>query len=78
MVTAFIENFAIQDKSTFGIVLGHAIAHELGHLVIPGDAHGGGIMRPYWAYREWEQALKGSLLFTPSHARALQKALQSK
>jgi len=47
-------------------------------LVIPGDAHGGGIMRPYLAYREWQQALEGSLLFSPSHAQALQKALQSR
>jgi hypothetical protein len=46
--------------------------------VIPGDAHGQGIMGPNWGYRQWQEALKGSLLFAHSHARALRKALQSK
>jgi len=78
LISVFLRNFTIQDKTTFGIVLGHAIAHEIGHLMIPGDAHGGGIMRPYWAYREWQQALEGSLLFAPSHAAALREALQSR
>ena len=63
-------------SAAFGIVLGHAIAHELGHLLIPGDAHGNGIMRPYWAYREWQQALGGTLLFGPGPARAIRETLQ--
>ena len=78
LINAFLKNFPIQDKSAFGIVLGHAIAHELGHLLIPGDAHGNGIMRPAWGYREWQQALEGTLLFAPSHAQALREALQSR
>jgi hypothetical protein len=50
LISAFLQKFTIESKSAFGIVLGHVIAHELGHLIIPGDAHGGGVMRPYWAY----------------------------
>ena len=78
LITLFLRNFTIRDKDAYGIVLGHAIAHELGHLLIPGDAHGSGIMRPYWGYREYQQALEGALLFVPSHAGALREALQSK
>jgi hypothetical protein len=76
LIDTFLGNFTIDNKSAFGIVLGHAIAHELGHLLIPGDAHGNGIMRPSWAYREWQQALEGTLLFAPSHARAIRETLQ--
>jgi hypothetical protein len=78
LVNAFLQKFKIESRSSFGIVLGHAIAHELGHLVIPGEAHGQGIMKPYWGYQEWQEALEGSLLFAPHHAQALRKALQSK
>jgi hypothetical protein len=78
LIDVFLHKFTIQNKSAFGIVLGHAIAHELGHLLIPGDAHGNGIMRSSWAYREWQQAQEGTLLFFPSHARAIRQALQSR
>src|SRR5262249_34327217 len=65
LIGVFLRKFTIQDKTAFGIILGHAIAHELGHLVIPGNAHGNGIMRPQWAYQEWQQAQEGMLLFIP-------------
>jgi hypothetical protein len=76
-VSAFVDEFKSQGKSAFGIILGHAIVHELGHLLIPGDAHGDGIMRPNWAYREWVEALQGSLLFAPSQAQLIRQTLQS-
>jgi len=78
LIKVFLNKLMIQDKTAFGIILGHAIAHELGHLVIPGDAHGNGIMRPQWAYQEWQQAQQGTFLFSPNHARMLRKALQSR
>ena len=76
MITAFLHSFTPESQSNYGIVLGHAIAHELGHLLISGDAHGVGIMRPDWAYREWEQALEGTLLFVPNLWQALRDGLQ--
>jgi hypothetical protein len=77
LISAFLQNFTITSKSAFAVILGHTIVHELGHLVIPGDAHGDGIMTPKWGYREWQQALEGSLLFRPSQARVLRQRLQS-
>ena len=81
LIDAFLKNFTTQDtildKSAFGIILGHTIVHELGHLVIPGSAHGYGIMRPHWGYREWQEAFEGSLLFDPSQAQLLRQTLQS-
>jgi len=78
LVNAFLQKFKIESRSSFGIVLGHAIAHELGHLLIAGDAHGEGVMRPNWAYQEWQLALEGTLLFVPAHARAMREGLQPK
>jgi hypothetical protein len=78
LIDRFVHNFTNDKKPAYGIVLGHAIVHELGHLLIPGDAHGNGIMRSSWAYREWQQALEGTLFFDPSHARALREALNSR
>jgi hypothetical protein len=77
LIKASIKGFEIPNEWAFGIILGHTIVHELGHLVIPGDAHGDGIMRPHWGYREWQEALEGVLLFAPSQAQVLQHALQS-
>lgn len=77
LINVYLKNFTDQTKSAFGIILGHTIVHELGHLVIPGDAHGNGIMRPNWRYREWQEAQEGALLFEPSQARVLRQMLQS-
>ena len=77
LINTYLQNFTIRNNSAFGIVLGHAVVHELGHLIIPGDAHAAGIMRPNWGYREWQQAQEGSLLFRPSQAQVLREQLQS-
>jgi hypothetical protein len=80
LVLAFIERHPARESrnSTIGIVLGHVIAHELGHLLIPGEAHGYGIMLHSWGYREWEQAFSGTLKFHPDHIRLIQDRLRSK
>ena len=57
-----------------GIILGHVIAHELGHLLLPGPSHeAGGIMRGRWKYAQWRNAALGLLLFRPAQAAALQR-----
>jgi hypothetical protein len=78
LISTFLGRYTIEDKSAFGIILGHAIVHELGHLMIPGDAHGKGIMQPDWGYREWREAMEGSLLFTPNNAQAIRRALSTR
>ena len=62
----------IPNNKTVGIILGHVIAHELGHLLIPGDAHTPvGIMRGEWDYRQWKMAAAGTLLFDPTQAKLM-------
>jgi hypothetical protein len=59
--------------SEMGVLLGHAIAHELGHILMPGIPHGQGVMRANWSFTEWHRAAEGTLLFHPDHAKVIQK-----
>jgi hypothetical protein len=55
-----------------GDVLGHVIAHELGHLLLGRDAHSQiGIMRPQWAKEELKSLAMGRLLFTHEQGRQI-------
>ncbi len=55
-----------------GDVLGHVIAHELGHLLLGTNAHSPqGIMRPHWSSEELHSLAMGRLLFTPEQAQSI-------
>jgi hypothetical protein len=57
-------------------VLGHVMAHELGHLLLGSNAHSRqGIMCPRWHADELHLAGKGSLLFSEEQARFMRKRL---
>ena len=60
-----------------GVLLGHAIAHEIGHLLLGTNSHSSsGIMRPVWRQAEEEWMAKGGLLlFNASQARSMRSAL---
>lgn len=47
------------------LVLGTIVAHEIGHLLLPGGHSLRGIMRPLMTRREWTLAEQGRLRFTP-------------
>jgi hypothetical protein len=54
-------------------LLGHIIAHEIGHLLLGSNAHSPfGIMRARWEREELEQASKGTLLFSTQQAKRMQ------
>jgi hypothetical protein len=51
------------------VILGCAMAHEIGHLLLGPRAHTlTGIMQPQWKRTHLEQAMKGRLLFTADQA----------
>jgi hypothetical protein len=53
-------------------VLAYAMAHEMGHLLLPYPSHAiTGIMRADWDGGDFQQIGTGSLRFTPTHARAI-------
>jgi hypothetical protein len=54
------------------VVLGHLVAHELGHLLLPEGAHSKrGIMRCPLNREDWQAAGKGILLFTTEQGERL-------
>jgi hypothetical protein len=62
-----------------GDMLGHVIAHELGHLLLGSNAHSQlGIMRPHWSSGELRSITMGRLLFTPEQARSMQDQLEDR
>ncbi len=55
-----------------GVVLGHAITHELGHLLLGAKSHAGyGIMSAQWTPRELALAARGQLLFSEVERRKI-------
>ena len=62
------------DEST-AVVLGAAMAHELGHLLLPSPSHtASGVMSPRLTCRELKQAARGELHFTAEQVRALRRS----
>ena len=54
------------------VALGHAIAHELGHLLLGSNSHDdSGLMQANWNRRELERAARGKLQFTAEQARLI-------
>jgi len=53
-------------------ILGCAIAHEVGHLLLGPSSHSaGGIMRGEWGPKEFQLALMGRLLFVSEQAKLI-------
>ena len=60
-------------------ILGHAIAHELGHLLLNQQVHSPhGIMRGEWSFVDFREMTSGMLLFTPEQAEYLRADVRSR
>ena len=58
------------------ILLGHIIAHELGHLLLGPTSHSPkGIMCAVWRPKEMRNAAQGVLMFTPEQSKLLRAKL---
>ena len=59
-------------------LLGHVMAHELGHLLLPHGAHAlSGVMRAEWDPLQVRNATRGTLTFTPDQAGMIRQRLQA-
>jgi hypothetical protein len=59
-----------------GVLLGHAVAHEIGHLLLGANSHtSSGIMRGAWRPVDEEWMAKGALVFDGSQARKMRATL---
>ncbi|MCI0540877.1 MAG: hypothetical protein L0Z50_37225 [Verrucomicrobiales bacterium] len=62
-----------------GVVLGHVLAHEIGHLLLRSNAHSpGGIMSGDWFASNLRRAAQGQLLFTASESAHLRKEIAAR
>ena len=60
-------------------LLGHVIAHELGHLILGSHAHSAsGIMSRRWEAPELKLLLRGNLLFNPEQVKVMRTRMRSK
>lgn len=57
---------------TFGDLLGHAVAHEIGHLLLQSAAHtSAGIMRARWETEDLRKLSHSGLIFLPGQLRSI-------
>ena len=63
-----IVDLAQQKGVDIAPILGHALAHEMGHVLLPYGSHTSqGIMREEWDRAQFEAMAKGQLTFTAQH-----------
>ncbi len=64
-----VEQLSHTRGTDMAAVLGVAVAHELGHLLLPSHVHTtDGLMRKDWTRRDFQNARDGLPLFTPEQA----------
>lgn len=62
-----------------GVFLGHAVAHEIGHLLLGANSHSSaGIMRPVWRPVDEEWMTKRALIFDAGQSSRMQMALMAR
>jgi hypothetical protein len=68
--------FAVASGSSVASLLGYAIAHEIGHLLLGTNIHNTrGLMRPLWSRDEVRRGRAADWTFTESDARAIRARL---
>lgn len=71
-----VEELASSKTCSKGEILGHAMAHELGHLLLGNLEHSStGLMKARLGQKELQSAAKGELLFTAKEAVLIREAL---
>ena len=60
------------------VLLGHVMAHEIGHLLLGTNSHSPlGLMRAHWEAVDLERAAKGQLLFTAQESERMKRRAQT-
>ena len=79
---AWVFSDRIEAEAGLGIatsyqILGHAMAHEIGHLLLGRNAHSvAGLMRANWRVQEYILMGERSLRFTPEQAKTMRDKLK--
>jgi hypothetical protein len=69
---------SLDEKTAKALILGHVIAHEAGHLMLPHNSHSPrGIMQARLGMDSVQQATRGNLLFTSDETKQIRSVLIS-
>ena len=64
-----VESLAVELRGARDVLLGYALAHEVGHLLMGSNSHSPtGIMRARWTEKELRLASAGCVSFFPQQA----------
>ena len=71
-----IREAAARENRSYAIVLSHAMAHEIGHVLLRSFTHTGrGLMSDVWRSREYDWMGKEALFFTAADSRKMRVTL---
>jgi hypothetical protein len=71
-----IREAAARENRSYAIVLSHAMAHEIGHVLLRSNTHTGrGLMSDVWTSREYDWMGKEVLFFTVGDSRKMRLTL---
>jgi hypothetical protein len=71
-----VKELAKGGRASIEVILGHAVAHEIGHLLLGSNSHSSrGLMRASWNRQELQQAVAGELLFTQGEVARIREGL---
>ncbi len=72
-----VEELAKGREVMQGVILGHVVAHELGHLLLGIGSHAPtGLMHVPWHKKELECVAQGSLVFTPWEGERMRQQIK--
>jgi hypothetical protein len=73
------EELSRGQESPSAVILGHLMAHELGHLLIGTETRSSvGVMRQEWSVSDLERAGQGRLLFSTKDARRIRAQVRKR
>ena len=73
-----IQELGKQTAVSPSIILGHAMAHELGHLLLGANSHSpSGLMRAHWTGEDLTNASQGNLRFSKEQCLKIRNRLTS-
>jgi hypothetical protein len=73
-----VEELARGGYASTSVILGHAIAHELGHLLLGSQSHSPiGLMRAKWSRQDLQRATIGELLFSRHEAISIRQEVST-
>ena len=73
-----LETVSLCSHVSFYRVLAHALAHELGHVLLRSELHEkSGLMKAIWTASDWQRAAVAIIAFSPDDTRFIEGQLDA-